>query len=471
MMSANEPTGADRPTRAGGAEVEIVELTPDEVQFIEAWRMHWRQGISSNSAATEVFNDIARKALGESFVRNNAPPPRGTTGFLGRHRVVPRYEAASCAEIARNLPGAVLGGMVGDALGAPVEFESLERIPADYGRKDGTAPAVLNIPAGRITDDSQMALFVLESMIMARVRLRRSENEHLVHPRLEMQIALAQWLSTQGAPWPAVLPASMRQNAVKHFGTLVDVAEVHALRSTDAVNLQALQSFACSTEDQPERGLSTFTSPLNNEQGCGGLGRAAMVAIWTDVPERAFKLGATASLITHGHPDGYLPGGVFAVLAQHLLHERPFEEALDAASHQLSRWQGHESTSDALQRAVELARNGNVTPETLDERFGASHRAPDVLGVAVASALAHPHSFEDAVLTAVRHSGNSATAGAVCGTLMGLKLGRDALPDRFLADLELRYTAESLVDKVLEEFCTPAPPDTEEWTSRYLVAL
>jgi ADP-ribosylglycohydrolase len=69
-----------------------------------------------------------------------------------------------------RIRGCLLGGAVGDALGAPVEFLSLQEIrdkfgPAgihDYARAYGRR--------GAIADDTQMTLFTAEGLLRATMR-------------------------------------------------------------------------------------------------------------------------------------------------------------------------------------------------------------------------------------------------------------------------------------------------------------
>lgn len=67
--------------------------------------------------------------------------------------------------------GCLLAGAVGDALGAPVEFWSLEEIRARLGPQGvtGYLPAY-GRDRGAITDDTQMTLFTAEGIIRATVR-------------------------------------------------------------------------------------------------------------------------------------------------------------------------------------------------------------------------------------------------------------------------------------------------------------
>ena len=78
-------------------------------------------------------------------------------------------------DVVKPRPGSVvkvdlLGGAVGDALGAPIEFMSKSAIMQKYG-KDGVQNYVeFSDGTGAITDDTQMALFTAEGILRAYVR-------------------------------------------------------------------------------------------------------------------------------------------------------------------------------------------------------------------------------------------------------------------------------------------------------------
>jgi ADP-ribosylglycohydrolase len=64
-------------------------------------------------------------------------------------------------------------------------------------------------------------------------------------------------------------------------------------------------------------GHGTTTARVNNSKGCGGVMRTApigLVSRW-DAPT-AFRVGAEAAAITHGHPSGYLSGGAMAAIVR-----------------------------------------------------------------------------------------------------------------------------------------------------------
>ena len=88
----------------------------------------------------------------------------------------------------------LLGGAIGDSLGADIEFASLAlirwRFPQGF---DGLPPH--DGIAGAITDDTQMTLFTAEGLIRAIVRY---EERGICHPPSVIHHALLRWLFSQG---------------------------------------------------------------------------------------------------------------------------------------------------------------------------------------------------------------------------------------------------------------------------------
>jgi len=66
------------------------------------------------------------------------------------------------------------------------------------------------------------------------------------------------------------------------------------------------------------------------------------------------------------------------------------------------------------------------------------------------------------VLLAVNHSGDSDSTGAITGNLLGLMLGVGAIPEKWLAELELRAEIEAMAGDLFKQF-----EDTDARLSRY----
>ncbi|MEV4051137.1 ADP-ribosylglycohydrolase family protein [Amycolatopsis sp. NPDC049688] len=356
-------------------------------------------------------------------------------------------------DLRSRLRGSLLAGAIGDALGAKTEFDSIDRI------REIAGPAGITdfIPAyggvGRITDDTQMTLFTLEGLIRAHAQQRRTGSADVVH---SLQLAYQRWLHTQGVTWDR---ARGPQSAVEEpDGWLITHQELFSRRAPGLTCFGELEAYGRSGV----RG--TIERPVNNSKGCGGVMRAAPIALWSDDLAEVFRLGAESAALTHGHPSGYLSSGCFAVIVHELLHGKPLLDAVATARAELVKHPGHEEQSAALDAA--LALEGPPTPEKL-EQLGQGNVGETALSMSVYVALTTTDP-DSALLAAVNHSGDSDSTGSVCGNLVGAMYGEEALRKSWLDQLELRDVIVGLADDALTEFGPDAPAD-DRWFARYPV--
>ncbi|MFC6089328.1 ADP-ribosylglycohydrolase family protein [Saccharothrix lopnurensis] len=324
--------------------------------------------------------------------------------------------------LSSSFRGSLLAGAVGDALGGSIEFDRIDRIRSRFGPSGLTDYAPAYGRLGAITDDTQMTLFTLEGLVLA--RRRGSDPVH------EVRVAYGRWLRTQGGP------------EVPHDGWLLDVPELHQQRAPGATCLAALRSGAPGTVDDP----------INDSKGCGAVMRAAPVALWSDDVREVFGLAAATGALTHGHPSGYLSAGVLAVLVRQVLAGADLVDAVGTARAELVRWAGHEEQLSLLDLAVELgARGVRPTPEVVETALGGGWVGEEALAIAVLTALA-ARDLPDGLLLAVNHSGDSDSTGALCGNLLGARDGDGAIPGHWLAGLELADVVDRLVGEAGEVF-------------------
>lgn len=357
---------------------------------------------------------------------------------------------------AQRVRGCLLGGGVGDALGYAIEFDSLEAIRDKYGEQGLDDFVDAHRPGGSISDDTQMTLFTLEGLIRASIRRRRyGETE----PATQVQYAYQRWLHTQGFDWKDAggpVPGSAPD------GWLIAERGLFVRRAPGATCVQALHGFAGGSKP------GSFTHRLNDSKGCGGVMRAAPAGLWSDDPDEVFRVGAVTGVLTHGHPSGFLPAGALAVIVQQLLTDRSLPEAVTRALDELAGWDDNLETTACIRRAVQLAADGDPSPEKIQQQLGGGWVGEEALAIAVYAALTHPTSFSDAIVLAANHAGDSDSTAAVCGNIMGAALGCDAIPDTWLDRLELREVIEQLAADAVREF-GPNPPDEAEWLHRYPV--
>lgn len=351
---------------------------------------------------------------------------------------------AETAEVRARIRGCLLGGAIGDALGNPVEFLSLEAIRARYGPGGVTGPVPDTSGAiGLITDDTQMTLFTTEGLKRARARAT-SYGLHGAEVHL-VQEAYLRWLDTQNHPSPP--PPDGRRH---RDGQLREERWLYAQRAPGNACLSGLRSGHVPDSHAPVTGKP---GPVNsNSKGCGTVMRSAPFGLVALGAETAFIWAARCAQITHGHPTGYYAAGAFAAVVSNLLDGDSLEGAVLRALWLLSRHSGHEETSTALRKALDLAAEGDPTPERT-ETLGAGWVAEEALSIAVYAALAHPRpdAVRDALLLSVNHSGDSDSTGAVCGNLLGALHGDFRLPHDWLAQTEGRAVVAALADDLAAE--------------------
>ncbi|MFB9906119.1 ADP-ribosylglycohydrolase family protein [Allokutzneria oryzae] len=335
--------------------------------------------------------------------------------------------------------GCLLGGALGDALGAPVEFMRLDEIRKEYGTAGVTHPPRL----GLITDDTQMTLFTAEGYLRAWVR---GKHQGMWGPAAMVWLSYRRWLDTQQQRVPD--PAAV--------GLLTD-KRLYASRAPGVTCLRVLQAANEVTEvPDPEH-------PINDSRGCGGVMRAAPAG-FAPTAETAYGLGCEFAALTHGHPGGWAPGGALAMIV-HLVavRRRSLVEAVDQATGRVLR--DDRETAHALAAATALAGYDSSRAEQAREakafgreaitggpshrsveRLGAGWLGPEALAIAVYAALSYrtPERFPDALRLAANHSGDSDSTAAITGNLLGAVHGAAALPREWVGRLEL----SDLIDQV-----------------------
>jgi ADP-ribosylglycohydrolase len=236
---------------------------------------------------------------------------------------------------------------------------------------------------------------------------------------------------------------------------LIGVEGLHSSRAPGNTCLAALRG-----EEMGE-----MQRPLNNSKGCGGVMRVAPIGLITENEDLAFSLGCEAAAITHGHPSGYYSAGCFAAIIHHLMSGRSLPEAIESALRVLERPENdeHEECAEAVHRAVALWRVGDLTPSPeVIERLGGGWVGEEALAISLYCALASQDDFARGVSLAVNHSGDSDSTGAIAGNLLGLMLGVQAIPEKWLAELELRAEIEAAARDLFKRF-----EDTDAWRRRY----
>lgn len=315
----------------------------------------------------------------------------------------------------RKLFASLIGGAIGDSLGAEIEFLSLDAIRRQYpeGIKDLPPHQGLR---GAITDDTQMALFTAEGLIRAYVR---GTLKGICHPPSVIHHALLRWYRTQGGK-PRV--------ETDDIGLIAD----------PRLWVRRAPGLTCMSALAQSKNFGVIA--MNDSKGCGTIMRVAPVALMVPC-DQVRSLAIETSALTHGHRTGQLAAAAWAEMLADVAAGAGLEETAIAMAARYERLENGEETARAIRKALDAPRDG--APETV-ESLGGGWIAEEALAIALYACLAGK-TFEESQQIAVIHGGDSDSTGAIAGNMLGLIDPAALLRHRWAGLVECADTITRLV--------------------------
>ena len=341
-----------------------------------------------------------------------------------------------------RIRGALIGGAIGDALGYPVEFiDSFEGIQSQYGEQGITRLEVrwtgvesTSVGKAVISDDTQMTLFTANGILNAK--------RQKIGMKYGICLAYIEWYLTQ---------IGKKSGKYKDcwIGSLPELNKRRAPGNTCMTSLNDIY-----------RGKD----PINNSKGCGGVMRIAPIPLYAAVDNRmdvlvADKLAGDAAEITHQHPLGYIPAALMShVIYRLVLDEHPTREALIAYVLEGMGKLGDlfpQHCQEVLEMmgiarvAIDLSANNRSDLQNICA-LGDGWVGDEALAIALYCAIRHFDNFEQAMIAAVNHGGDSDSTGAITGNILGAAVGYEAIPRFFKDDLELHDVILHMADDLYQ---------------------
>jgi len=337
----------------------------------------------------------------------------------------------------KNFQGCLIGGAIGDALGAPIEFMSIDQIRSSFGEIGLTDYSEAYGRNGAVTDDTQMTLFTAEGLILSKVRREYEGDTGIIAAGYH---ALLRWLYTQ--------ETNLQDNLVQTHGTcsivdgvLTGHKELFSLRAPGNSCLSSLKSGK----------IGTTGDPINNSKGCGGVMRMAPVGLAYDDAEKAFHFGCKLSALTHGHPTGYLASGTYAALISLIIFGNSLTKAIEDSILILKANKNHEETLKVVDKALNMVNKYTPEPEVI-ESIGAGWIAEEALGISLYCVLVANDDFKKGALLSANHSGDSDSTGSIAGNIMGALYGIDIIPESWVSGLELKELIKETAGDLFDQF-------------------
>ena len=317
----------------------------------------------------------------------------------------------------------LFGGAIGDALGAEIEFWSLDRILSQLPNGVDRILPHDGIPAA-ITDDTQMTLFTAEGLIRAVVRW---EAKGICHGPSVVHHALMRWLATQG-----------------ETGRIADIDRI-GLISDPRLNRRRAPGNTCLSALRQSRRFGDMAR--NDSKGCGTIMRVAPIGLFR--PDQIDSLSDECSHLTHGHQTGRDAARAFAHVLALVLGGAALTEALRT----VQEMRFDDATLRAIRAACAAPADGR--PKTV-ESLGGGWVAEEALSIALCAALSAT-GFEHGLRIAVTHSGDSDSTGAIAGNLLGLMFPSEVMSHPWRGQIE----CADLIDRLSGDLHAAKYPDRE----------
>lgn len=350
--------------------------------------------------------------------------------------------------------GCLLGLAVGDAMGSIIDKKSWEDICENYG-PNGLLGYDLQSDYAEVTSYTQLAAFVANGLLLNATRGQGDAYSRFI------TMALREWAKSQ-----QFLAITEKTNCW--------MAQVGPMRRRACMDTRMVDTLSRETLGTPE-------APANSSEGPGGITAAVPIGLFYDAekmdPKLLGELGAQSVAMIHGAQEAFISGAVIAYAIAGIMEEpdlppaEQFTRAMDGVRGQFSQQfpQGVEEVDKQLQTAFRFAADGEITPLVAMTMLGCT-TAAECLAGAVYACMVHMGNFDEALITAVNHSGRSGAVGALTGAVMGARLGAEALPGFYLESLEVCDVLQELAEDMIQRRKFTRVFD-DDWDHKYVQGM
>lgn len=287
----------------------------------------------------------------------------------------------------------IMGFIVGDALGVPVEFNKRDTYKIEFMTGYGT----YNQPPGTWSDDSSMTLATMDAIGRCKGKINTTD----------IMMNFIDWFYN-GCYTP--------------YGSCFDVGNT---------TKRAIQKYASGKYNIDTCGCNEV-----EDNGNGSLMRMLPLVFMEKVSDDDID---SVSAITHAHPISKYACEVYVCFAKWLYAHASIEEA-------------YEKTTSFMKMGLFNYRLGEEFMEFLNipnlkrNDIKSTGYVVDTL-IAAVWCLMHTNNYKDCVLTAVNLGGDTDTIAAVAGGLAGILYGIKGIPEEWIDSLPKKDEITEIMDR------------------------
>jgi ADP-ribosylglycohydrolase len=345
--------------------------------------------------------------------------------------------------------GTLFGLALGDAMGYPTEFLTMEQISAKFGPWQKMGMPLSSGDVVRVTDDTQMAMAVGEALIEVAGRPVATRG-----PRGERGTRAVSETT------PSLDPAEVEAALRAHF-----VSWLHDPENNRAPGKTCLDACAAL-----ERGIPWQDATVISSKGCGANMRVAPVALVPGLSaEQRSGIAQLQAALTHGHPTALTASDLTAHAIWLLAHGCGLDDlvprlrsyAQESRHTYRSDWLGElwrkagapdpssyiafgwDECVRALDKVTDALRDPNVDRDPC-EAVGAGWIAEEALATALYCFLVVKGSARAAIARGAHSSGDSDSIAALAGAFAGARNGPKYWFPEWIEVLEYRDRLSAL---------------------------
>lgn len=307
----------------------------------------------------------------------------------------------------------ILGLIVGDALGLPVQFENREARDAKPVT-DMFGYGVFNLPSGSWSDDSSLTLCLVSALNQVKPQQRKRFLDQLAD-------CFCQWYNN---------------GDLTPFGYAYDIG---------GTTSRSISQLAKNVSPLESGGKSEY------DNGNGSLMRILPLAYlyqqfsFEDLLTLTHQVGS----VTHGHIRSNIACGIYIIMAVQLLERKSLFQAYNDCINMIRPFYEKSIDQEELKHFDRIF-SGNIH-QRLRHEIQSSGYVVHSLEAAVWCLLT-TDSYQDAVLTAVNLGEDTDTVAAITGGLAGIFYGLNNIPQHWLTQLQKLDDIVELVNLFVKNF-------------------
>lgn len=323
-----------------------------------------------------------------------------------------------------KIRGCLIAGAIGDSFGYNIEFHNTEEIIKLYG-KNGLSQMIQRNGKYIVSDDTQMTLFTLEGILLAKSKNISDINESIFYSYLR-------WFDTQFGP-------NAISDDIANIGKLHNIKELFYMRDPGHACIDSLRHRNTIIPTD-----FTNINSINISKGCGAVMKTAPIGFLIRLqPSDIFKISYNCAAITHGDEEAKLAATLFSLIIYNILKDNDIKMSIEFSCKTI------EENIDIhclewvhIKELLNIVLNSYYNmpcfmPDYID-KLGEGWLSAEALCLGIHAFLWGGNDLFKVISIAANRTGDSDSIASIAGNLYGTYYGFDNINEKLYDKLEFK---------------------------------